>query len=101
MSDALVMFLFLLAVMLDGLLTRFGLALGLYELNPFARRYMGMAYIVELVVAILYIGFFGLFSRDRSSKAFFVINKAIRFGLIILWFVVVWNFINLIGWMWL
>ena len=101
MSDALVMFFFLLAVILDGLLTRFGLALGLYELNPFARRDMGMAYIVELAVAILYVGFFGLLSRDKSSRAFFVINKAIRLGLIILWFVVIWNFINLTGWMWL
>ena len=92
--------LFLMAAILDGLLTRFGIQLGLYEMNSIARRNMETAYLLEILVVAAYIGICGAASYNTKSTIYRATSASINLATILLWLVIFWNIYNIGSVLW-
>ena len=88
--------LFLIAAILDGLLTRFGTQLGLYEMNFIARRNMEAAYLLEILVVAAYIGICGAASYNKNSTIYRAMSASINVATVLLWLAIFWNAYNIL-----
>ena len=87
----------LLCAVLDGILTRVGLALGAKELNPFVDvANIRAAHTAEISVALLLITFNALASTRPEGVMFRASSKSTKLAASILVFVVLWNTLNIL-----
>lgn len=87
----------LLCAVLDGFLTRVGLALGAIELNPFVDvENITAAHITEISVVLLLVTFNALSSSRPDSVMFRASSKSAMLAASMLVFVVLWNILNIL-----
>jgi hypothetical protein len=87
----------LLGAVLDGILTRVGLALGAKELNPTVDiSNLWAAHTAEISVALLLITFNALASTRPEGILFRASSKSTKLAASIFVFVVLWNLSNIL-----